>query len=381
MDQNDILKVTVVIPSLNPDEKLLSTIRGVLDVGFKDIILVNDGSDSEHLEPFKEATQFPEVTLLTHEVNKGKGRAMKTAMAWFLENRKESPGIVTMDGDGQHAPEDVFECSKAMLEGDTVVLGVRDFSGKDVPWKSKAGNNITKFIFRAFCGIKISDTQTGLRAFPARLIGQFSEFYGERYEYETNMLLEMKHAKIPFKEVTIRTIYLDDNVRSHFNPFKDGFRIYSVIFKFLGRNLGSFVKFAVSSGACAIIDVLLFHLLNMLFGLIFPQLAESHAIIIANICARVVSSLCNYSINRKAVFGGGNKTSVVRYYVLAVVQMLISSLLIAGVFEGVKAILNLDISGNNFAKTCFKIVVDTTLFFVSYKIQKKWVFKKENENE
>ena len=191
MDQNDILKVTVVIPSLNPDEKLLSTIRGVLDVGFKDIILVNDGSDSEHLEPFKEATQFPEVTLLTHEVNKGKGRAMKTAMAWFLENRKESPGIVTMDGDGQHAPEDVFECSKAMLEGDTVVLGVRDFSGKDVPWKSKAGNNITKFIFRAFCGIKISDTQTGLRAFPARLIGQFSEFYGERYEYETNMLLEM----------------------------------------------------------------------------------------------------------------------------------------------------------------------------------------------
>ena len=181
--------------------------------------------------------------------------------------------------------------------------------------------------------------------------------------------------------MTIRTIYLDDNVRSHFNPFKDGFRIYSVIFKFLGRNLGSFVKFAVSSGACAIIDVLLFHLLNMLFGLIFPQLVESHAIIIANICARVVSSLCNYSINRKAVFGGGNKTSVVRYYVLAVVQMLISSLLIAGVFEGVKAIHNLDISGNNFAKTCFKIVVDTTLFFVSYKIQKKWVFKKENENE
>ena len=381
MDRTEVLKVTVVIPSLNPDEKLLNTIHSVLDVGFTDIILINDGSDSGHLEPFKTAANMPGVTLLTHEVNKGKGRAMKTAMSWFLQNRKDSPGLVTMDGDGQHAAEDVFECAKAMLERNEIILGVRDFKQKDVPWKSRVGNNITKTVFRCFCGIRISDTQTGLRAFPTEHIPMLLETDGERYEYETNMLLEMKHRKVTFSEVTIRTIYLDENAASHFHPFKDSFRIYSVIFKYFGKRIGSFVKFAMSSGACAIIDVLLFHLLNMIFGLAVPQFRESHAIIVANVGARVVSATCNYFINRKAVFGQGNRRSIIRYFALAVVQMLTSSFLIAGVFEGVKALFKLDISGNNVAKTCFKIVVDTTLFFVSYKIQKKWVFEKENENE
>jgi len=232
MDSKEALNLTIVIPSLNPDEKLTNTLKGVLEQGFTDIILVNDGSDAAHMGPFEEAVTHPEVTLLTHEVNKGKGRALKTAMEYVLENRKESAGIITMDGDGQHHPEDVYNCGVAMLDRGDVILGVRDFSQPDVPWKSRWGNNITKFVFRALCGIKISDTQTGLRAFPTNTLKSLLSYEGERFEYETNMLLQMKKDKINFSEVVIRTIYLDDNASTHFHPFRDGWKIYKIILKY-----------------------------------------------------------------------------------------------------------------------------------------------------
>ncbi|MBR4606456.1 MAG: polysaccharide biosynthesis protein GtrA, partial [Lachnospiraceae bacterium] len=61
--------ITIVLPSLDPDEKLNMVVRGLLEEGFEDIVIVNDGSDAAHLAPFEEAATHPEVTILTHEVN------------------------------------------------------------------------------------------------------------------------------------------------------------------------------------------------------------------------------------------------------------------------------------------------------------------------
>ncbi len=235
--------VSVILPSLNPDFRLNLVVDGCLAQGFKQIVIVNDGSDEAHLEPFKTASEKPGVVILKHDVNKGKGRALKTAMTWLLENNKDMLGAVTIDGDNQHHPEDIAACARAMLERKMSVLGCRDFSEPQVPWKSKAGNNITRFVFRAFCGIRISDTQTGLRAFPAEVLPMLCDTEGERFEYETNMLLEMHRKKIPFSEVKIRTIYEDkENSTSHFHPFRDGFKIYRIIFRYIftrGKNKSS----------------------------------------------------------------------------------------------------------------------------------------------
>ena len=99
------MNVTVIVPSLDPDEKLMQVVEGLRNIGFRDIVLVNDGSHADRTEPFREAAQYPEVTVLTHEVNKGKGRALKTAFAWCLENRPGIDGVVTADGDNQHRGE------------------------------------------------------------------------------------------------------------------------------------------------------------------------------------------------------------------------------------------------------------------------------------
>ena len=131
------MDVTIVLPSLNPDEKLNSVVDGLIEQGFTDIVIVNDGSNEAHLAPFEKAALHPEVTVLTHEVNKGKGRGLKTAFEFVLENRPDSKGVVTVDGDGQHTSHDILSCAERMIaEKDKVVLGCRDFDSPGVPPKA-----------------------------------------------------------------------------------------------------------------------------------------------------------------------------------------------------------------------------------------------------
>ena len=108
----DLSNISVVLPSLDPDEKLGIVIEGLLEHGFSDIILVNDGSKQENLHYFEEAAAaHPDVIhLLHHEVNKGKGAALKNAFRWFLQNRPGAAGVVTVDGDNQHHPADTRAC-------------------------------------------------------------------------------------------------------------------------------------------------------------------------------------------------------------------------------------------------------------------------------
>ena len=362
MSDKTVTDITIIIPSLNPDEKLMKTVEGILGKGFHNIVVVDDGSDEEHKKPFEYAAERG-CKVLVHEVNKGKGRALKTAFEHCL-NCSDCIGVITVDGDGQHGADDIYNCGKEMLRHNNqrVILGCRDFSEENVPFKSRYGNNITKFAFRVLCGIKISDTQTGLRAIPAQYLKAMTEYKGERFEYETNMLLEMKSQGIPFSEVKIETIYLDDNASTHFHPWRDSFRIYKIIF-----------KYSLSAGASAIIDLLLFYIALHgleLLGISTPENTEL-TVLLATVFARVISSLFNYSVNRKVVFGSASHNSFVKYYVLCAAQMLLSAALVA--------LLSTLCMAGKFGKLVIKLVVDTCLFFVSFGIQREWVFKKKQD--
>lgn len=359
--------VIVILPSLDPDHRLNLVVDGCLAQGFKEIVIVDDGSDEAHEEPFRIAEKKPGITVLRHEKNHGKGRALKTAMEWVLAERKDAVGVVTVDGDNQHHPEDIAACARAMREKKTVILGCRDFSEPQVPWKSKAGNNITKFVFRAFCGIKISDTQTGLRAFPAEVLPMLCETEGERFEFETNMLLEMHSRGIPFGEVKIRTIYEDkENSTSHFHPFRDSLKIYKIIFKYI-----------FSSVFSTVVDLAIFFVLNLIFirtiteG--FTLFGHSFGpgwlvVFLATAGARVVSSFMNYKVNRHIVFKSDAKHSMLKYYILAAIQLSVSATLVY--------LISRAFGEGSILRTLCKALVDTALFFVSFRVQQAWVFKK-----
>ena len=358
--------VSVVLPSLDPDEKLDAVIDGLLEYGFTDIILVNDGSKPENLPRFQHAADIhPEVHLLHHSVNRGKGAALKTAFAYFLENRPEGKGVVTVDGDNQHHPEDTRTCAERMLETGHVVLGCRDFTLPHVPARSRFGNHTTSLVFKLFCGMTISDTQTGLRAIPRSAVEKFGSVSGERFEYETNMLLAMKTMGIPYEEVKIRTVYIEENKSSHFHAIKDSWRIYKLILK-------HFFRYTLSSLVCAGVDAGMFALLD---GTLRSASVAVHATV-PYVGARVVSSLLNFFLNKKLVFQSEEKTgkALLKYYLLAIPQMAAQMLLTNGVYKlfGVS-----DTAGG--VRTLWYVIVMVCLYFISYTIQQRWVFAKQDK--
>lgn len=358
----DFSRVSVVLPSLDPDEKLAAVIDGLLAQGFRDIILVNDGSHPDHLHYFLEARDaHPEITLLTHAVNRGKGAAMKTAFRWFLENRPQGLGVVTVDGDNQHHPEDTAACTANMLGTGHVTLGCRDFNQPDVPPRSRFGNHTTSLVFKLFCGMTISDTQTGLRAIPRSALETFLTVAGDRYEYETNMLLRMKTDRIPFDEKKIRTVYIEENKSSHFHAIRDSWRIYKLI-------LAHFFRYTLSSILCAGVDTVCFSLFSWLLGNFFHGFALTAA---AGIIARAISSMLNFFVNKALVFRSSVSTgrALLRYYVLAIPQMAAQVLLTQGFYS----LLHVsDRQGG--PRTLIYVAVMVVLYFISYTIQRSWVF-------
>ena len=359
---SDLSKISVVLPSLDPDEKLIAVVDGLLEYGFSHIILVNDGSKQENLHYFTDlAAQHPEITLLHHEVNKGKGAALKNAFRWFLENRPEGLGVVTVDGDNQHHPEDTKRCCEHMLESGRAVLGCRDFNQEDVPARSSFGNKTTSMIFKIFVGMTISDTQTGLRAFPREVLEEIVTVYGDRFEDETNMLLAFKTKGIPFDEVKIRTVYIEENKSSHFRIVHDSWRIYKLI-------LAHFFRYTLSSIASAVVDTGAYSLLSKALSGALTGLSLTAA---AGVIARVISSLLNFFLNKKVVFRTECSTgrAMLRYYALALPQMAAQVLLTQGVY----ALFGISDSATGL-RTLLYAVVMTVLYFVSYMIQQRWVF-------
>ena len=366
---NDLSKISVVLPSLDPDEKLIAVVDGLLEYGFSHIILVNDGSKQENLHYFTDlAAQHPEITLLHHEVNKGKGAALKNAFHWFLANRPEGYGVVTVDGDNQHHPEDTRACCEHMLKTGHVVLGCRDFNQEDVPARSSFGNKTTSMIFKIFVGMTISDTQTGLRALPRKVMEQLVDVYGDRFEYETNMLLAFKTQGIVFDEVKIRTVYIEENKSSHFRVIHDSWRIYKLI-------LAHFFRYTISSVACFVVDSGMVFLLTKLLGsfLMDPLLSG-----ISTVGARVISSLINFFMNKKLVFQSKVSTgkAMIRYYALAIPQLVLQWL----INQGLYTLLGITEQQAG-ARTLIHIFVMCVLFIVSFTIQQRWVFAPQKSNE
>ncbi len=363
----ELSDVSVILPSLDPDEKLFAVIHGLLAQGFSDIILINDGSKPEKLPLFEQAAALPQVHLLHHEVNLGKGAALKTGFAWFLENRPNAKGVITVDGDNQHHPEDTAACTLEMLTNERVVLGCRDFNLPQVPPRSRYGNKITSAIFKIFVGMTISDTQTGLRAIPRHILPLFLKVKGERFEYETNMLLAMKVHFVPYSEVKIRTVYIEENKSSHFRAVRDSWRIYKLI-------LSHFFKYTLSSLVSSVADEGLFVGASYV---LHDAIADPWLTIVPFAIARTASSLLNFFINQRLVFHarGRTLTAMLRYFALAIPQAFAQLLLTYGTYR----IFSIDPEDTLLRGVIYAIVM-VLLFFVSFIIQQRWVFSPKNKS-
>ena len=206
----------IIIPAYQPDTRMLKLIDDIKANSDYGVVIVNDGSDI-HCRPIFERAVEIGCTVLVHEVNLGKGAALKTAFAYLLDS-KYSDYLICADCDGQHKWQDIKKIAEAIPSHPaSIILGGRTFVGK-VPFKSMLGNKITRAIFSFITGNKISDTQTGLRGFQSTMLPWLVTLPGNRYEYEMNQLLEAKKAGYRIQCIPIDTIYENNNEGSHFNP-------------------------------------------------------------------------------------------------------------------------------------------------------------------
>lgn len=301
----------LVIPAYEPDYNLIKLIEKIHNRSNFYIIVIDDGSSAECQDIFAQAEDF--ATVLHHQVNQGKGQALKTAFE-YIQSLNMPGTVVTADSDGQHRIWDIFRSlTKSNENPNTLVLGVRAFNGK-VPLRSRFGNSLTRILFKLQTGVAVSDTQTGLRAFSTDMIPFMLKVEGQRYEYEMNMLLEASQA-YPILEVPIETVYINDNEASHFRPIRDGLMIYKNI-----------LKFALSSFSSFIVDYVVYALSILCLSFIPTGLR----VLLSNGLARVTSSIFNFSTNKKLVFK--NKASSFKtgsgYFGLAVGLFILDTILI-----------------------------------------------------
>jgi len=220
-------KIVVVIPAYEPEDSLVGLISS-LQPDFARIVVVDDGSKRADAV-FARVAEMEGVTLLRHAVNRGKGAALKTAFAAIMKDFPDAAGVVTADADGQHLPADIASVAKSTLDHpDRFTLGVRAFDG-DVPLRSRFGNAWSRWFFFLLTGTMVYDTQTGLRGIPSKFLPELCDMPGDRYEYESSMLVAAARMKEKPVQVRIKTVYLEGNRTSHFNPIRDSIRTQSAL--------------------------------------------------------------------------------------------------------------------------------------------------------
>lgn len=338
----------VIIPAYKPDERLIEIVDELWTYGFR-IVVVDDGSGEDYFDIFNRISDV--CILLHHDENRGKGAAIKTALDYVNREIWGSTLIGVMDCDGQHLPEDLM---KLFIHGENseqlMILGVRQV-GKDMPLRSRLGNEITRKVFHLLSGVQVSDTQTGMRVFTSDLVKKLLKVEGERYEYEMNVLMFLAKQGIAIEEVPINTIYQDkENSTSHFRAVWDSIRIYKDLLKFTLSSFSSFV-----------LDYLLF----AFFMICFPHTAMF--VLGANILTRMVSAFYNYCMNCYFVFHKEKKIgTAVQYFELAAFILVMNNI----VLETLTQILGMPVYPA-------KILTECTLFLISWAVQNFLIFPRD----
>ncbi len=349
------MRVEIVIPAYEPDERLLRYVEELQAAGFAGITVVDDGSGEAYAALF-ETLREQGCRVLHHEQNQGKGAALKTAFR-TLKKDKKTEAVVTADCDGQHTAQDV----RAVVEGleqapGTLVLAQRRFD-ENTPKRSMTGNRVVSAAMGILYDIRLTDTQTGLRGIPAEMLPDMAELSGDRYEYELNMLMWAKQHAVEFTQVPIEARYFDNNAGSHYRTVRDSIPI-------LKRILSGAVQYSFSAAFSAVVDVFAYCLLVKLILTSWPLASR---VLAAAVIARTLSSLANYVCNRRLPTAQ-NKTvrgTLWKYYCLWAVQLVAS---IAGT--------TLLCEWLTIDELPAKLLTDLLLALASYQVQLRWVFAK-----
>jgi len=226
MDQKnaaDSVRPIVIAPTFNNAGTLIDVLSRTASLGLP-IIVVNDGSNDDTVLLLQRwTTSHPDFQVITHPHNRGKAAALRTGFA--AASKAGFTHAITIDTDGQHEPECIprlLELSRQMP--DAYVIGVRDVRQPGYPKKSRVGRRVSNLLIRLECGLRVADSQCGLRIYPLELVGAVP-CHANRYGFETEMITRAAWSGCRVVETSVKSHYLPIERRvSHFQPWRDSFR-------------------------------------------------------------------------------------------------------------------------------------------------------------
>jgi glycosyltransferase involved in cell wall biosynthesis len=213
--------VACVIPALDAAATLGALAGRLRDVlPHASIVVVDDGSADATSDVARESCD----ALVRFPVNRGKGAALRAGIAAVLERGAEV--VVTIDADGQHPPEAAPSLLAALQRAD-IAIGARSWLGGAMPLGRRVTNALATAAVGAIIGHSITDSQSGFRAIRRAVLEAVTP-RGDRYEYETDFLIQAGRAGFRIQAVPIATVY---GAPSHFRAFRDSTRVVRTIWR------------------------------------------------------------------------------------------------------------------------------------------------------
>lgn len=191
----------ILIAAYLEGPSIYSVISDIRKNGYSNIIVVDDGSTDN---TYSELLRTEGVIVTKHIINRGKGAAVRTGVE--IAKLQHAEIVVTMDGDGQHNPENIDALVKKVSHGNDVALGTRAEDIANMPLIKRIANFLGNIFSTLLYGIKVSDSQCGFRAYSEKAI-HLIHTTTDRYGYDSEVLREIKRHKLTYAEVPVDAIY------------------------------------------------------------------------------------------------------------------------------------------------------------------------------
>ena len=349
----------IVIPTYQPDAQLIEFVCQLREKTAYTVLVVDDGSSPDKASIFKAIESAGVV--LRHSHHMGRGRSLKTALAYIQTAYPDESGIVIADDGGSCAVEEVLAVGEALSEHPhAYILGSRRYTGRN-PLSSRLADTVFRYVFAFASGSKLQDAGTGLRALSAEHIPDLLNCRGEGTEYDVTSLIDCIRRQIPVLEVPVKAFRLRRSAAER-RSFRRYLYLGSAVIKYTGVALLSFgVDYFLSQFFYA-----------MLSRTAFAALTGISPLGAGNVLARAASSTLNFILNRRLVFQDKSRLliSVLKYYAVVAFVLLFNTALLMFFHEWC-----------GIPPWIAKLLTETLLFVFSMLMQRLFVFRGKSRKE
>jgi len=221
------MRAAAIVPAFQVAPVIADVVRGLVRVwpDRSAIFVIDDGST----DGTAAVAEGAGATVLRHHANRGKGAALRTGLQATLE--RDFDVAITVDGDGQHPPDEAWRMHRRCDDADALVLGLRDLAAAGAPRPNQLSNRFSNLVLSALTNLGLHDTQCGLRRYPiaATLALDARE---DGYGFEAEVLLRAAAEGMRIVELPIRVLYPPEDRRiTHFHSVRDPARIVARVLR------------------------------------------------------------------------------------------------------------------------------------------------------